>query len=80
MKYFVALLLFIFSITAFSQQTIVSKRVHGTVFNSTTTFPLLGANIININKVKGTISNARGNFDIDADVNDTLHITMIGFQ
>ncbi len=80
MKYFVALLLFTFSITAFSQQTIVSKRVHGSVFNSTTTFPLLGANIININKVKGTISNARGNFDIDADVNDTLHITMIGFQ
>jgi hypothetical protein len=30
--------------------------------------------------VKGTISNARGNFEIDADVNDTLHITMIGFQ
>ena len=30
--------------------------------------------------MKGTISNARGNFEIDADVNDTLHITMIGFQ
>ena len=30
--------------------------------------------------MRGTISNARGNFDIDADVNDTLHITMIGFQ
>jgi hypothetical protein len=30
--------------------------------------------------VRGTISNARGNFEIDAEVNDTLHITMIGFQ
>ena len=30
--------------------------------------------------MRGTISNARGNFEIDAEVNDTLHITMIGFQ
>ena len=80
MKYLVALLFFIFSITAFSQQTVVSKRVHGTIVNGTSTFPLSNVNIININKVKGTISNARGNFDIDAEVNDTLHITMIGFQ
>jgi hypothetical protein len=80
MKYFVALLFFSLSISAFSQQTNASKKVKGTIINSTTTFPLPNVNIININKVKGTISNARGNFEIDADVNDTLHITMIGFQ
>lgn len=80
MKYLVALLFFTFSITAFSQEPIVSKKIHGTIINGTTTFPLFNVNIININKVKGTISNARGNFDIDAEVNDTLHITMIGFQ
>ncbi len=80
MKYFVALLFFTFSISAFSQQTNATKKVHGTIINSTTTFPLPNVNIINVNKVKGTISNARGNFEIDADVNDTLHITMIGFQ
>ena len=80
MKYFVALLFFTFSISAFSQQPIVSKKIHGTVINGTTTFPLQDVNIININKVKGTVTNARGNFDIDAEVNDTLHITMIGFQ
>ncbi|WP_396146635.1 carboxypeptidase-like regulatory domain-containing protein [Flavobacterium sp.] len=80
MKYFVALLYFSFSISAFSQQTNATKKVYGTIINSTTTFPLPNVNIINVNKVKGTISNARGNFEIDADVNDTLHITMIGFQ
>jgi hypothetical protein len=80
MKYFVALLFFSLSISAFSQQTNATKKVNGTIINSTTTFPLPNVNIININKVKGTISNARGNFEIDADVNDTLHITMIGFQ
>lgn len=80
MRYFVALLFFSLSINAFSQQTNATKKVYGTIINSTTTFPLPNVNIINVNKVKGTISNARGNFEIDADVNDTLHITMIGFQ
>ncbi len=80
MKYFVALLFFSLSISTFSQQTNATKKVKGTIINSTTTFPLPNVNIINVNKVKGTISNARGNFEIDADVNDTLHITMIGFQ
>jgi len=80
MKYFVALLFFSLSINAFSQQTNASKKVYGTIINSTTTFPLPNVNIINVNKVRGTISNARGNFEIDAEVNDTLHITMIGFQ
>jgi hypothetical protein len=80
MRYFVALLFFSLSINAFSQQTNPSKKVYGTIINSTTTFPLPNVNIINVNKVRGTISNARGNFEIDAEVNDTLHITMIGFQ
>ncbi len=79
MKYFVTLFLLAFSITVFSQHTTVSK-IHGTVVNGTTNFPLQDVNIININKVEGTITNAKGIFDIDAEVNDTLHITMIGFQ
>ncbi len=80
MKYLIAFLFFTFSITAFSQQATISKKIHGTVISGTSTFPLQDVNIININKVKGTVTNARGNFDIDAEVNDTLHITMIGFQ
>ena len=80
MRYFVAFLFLIFSITGFSQTVTVQKKIHGTIINGNTTFPLADVNIININKVKGTISNNRGNFDIDADVNDTLHITIIGFQ
>jgi len=80
MNYFVTLLVFTFSLTAFSQQKTVSNKIHGTVVNGISTFPLQDVNIININKVKGTVTNARGNFDIDAEVSDTLHITMIGFQ
>jgi hypothetical protein len=80
MRYFVAFLFLFTSITGFSQQTIVQKKIFGTIINGSTTFPLSNVNIININKVKGSISNTRGVFEIDADVNDTLHISMIGFQ
>jgi hypothetical protein len=80
MRYFVVFLFLIFSITGFSQASTIQKKIHGTIINGNTTFPLADVNIININKVKGTTSNNRGNFDIDADVNDTLHITIIGFQ
>jgi len=81
MRYFVAFLFLLFSITAFSQETTsLQKKVSGTIVNGTTSIPLSNVNIININKVRGTVSNVRGAFEIDADVNDTLHITMIGFQ
>ncbi len=80
MRYFVVFLFLIFSISGFSQDTTTEKKVHGTIVNAATTFPLANVNIININRVKGTITNTRGAFEINAEVNDTLHISMIGFQ
>ncbi|RAR70764.1 carboxypeptidase-like regulatory domain-containing protein [Flavobacterium aciduliphilum] len=80
MKYLVAILLFFLSFQGFSQENSTLKKVYGTIVNSATNFPLANVNIININRVKGSISNTRGMFEIDAEVNDTLHITMIGFQ
>lgn len=80
MRYFVAFLFLLISVSGFSQDTSLQKKVYGTIINGTTTFPLANVNIININKVRGTITNTRGAFELDAEVNDTLHITMIGFQ
>jgi CarboxypepD_reg-like domain len=80
MRYFVVFLFLLISITGFTQESSVQKKVFGTIISGTTTFPLSNVNIININKVKGTISSSRGAFEIDAEVNDTLHISMIGFQ
>jgi len=80
MRYFVAFLFLLIATTGFSQQISTQKKVIGTIINETTTFPLSNVNIININKVRGTITNARGAFEIEAEVNDTLHISMIGFQ
>ena len=56
------------------------KTVQGTIVNSATSLPISNVNIININRVKGTQTNDKGGFTINAAVNDTLHITMIGFQ
>jgi hypothetical protein len=80
MRYFVVFLFLLISVTGFSQDTSLQKKVYGTIINGATTFPLANVNIININKVRGTITNTRGAFELDAEVNDTLHITMIGFQ
>lgn len=80
MRYFVAFLFLLISVTGFSQDTSLQKKVYGTIINGATTFPLANVNIININKVRGTVTNTRGAFELDAEVNDTLHITMIGFQ
>ena len=80
MRYLALILLFLFNSNAFSQELLTKKKVYGTVINGTTSLALPNANIININKVKGSTTDTKGAFEIDADVNDTLHITMIGFQ
>jgi hypothetical protein len=80
MRYFVAYLFLLISTTAFTQEAVIQKKVFGTIYNGTTSLPLSNVNIINVNRVKGTSSNVRGSFEINAEVNDTLHITMIGFQ
>lgn len=80
MRYFALILLFLFSTSVFSQDLLTKKKVYGTVINGTTSLILPNANIINVNKVKGATTDTRGAFEIDAEVNDTLHITMIGFQ
>lgn len=80
MRYFALILLFLFNSNAFSQELLTKKKVYGTVINGTTSLVLPNANIININKVRGSTTDTKGAFEIDADVNDTLHITMIGFQ
>lgn len=80
MRYFIVFLFLFSSSIVFSQYDLTQKKVFGTVVNGTTSLELPNANIININKVKGATTNTKGFFEIDADVNDTLHITMIGFQ
>ena len=81
MRYFVVFFLFIFAgTTVFSQETTVIQKVFGTIVNDNTKLPLSNVNIININKVRGTVSDLKGNFEIEVGVTDTLHLSLIGFK
>ena len=80
MKYFVVLFFLIFTTTTFGQVKEPVQTVSGTIINDNTKFPIPNVNIININKVRGTTTDEKGNFELAVSVNDTLHITMIGFQ
>ncbi|WP_395045390.1 carboxypeptidase-like regulatory domain-containing protein [Flavobacterium sp.] len=80
MKYYIAFLLLLFTSLTFSQVNPNLKKVSGTIVNNATLLTLPNVNIININRVKGTMTNSKGYFEIDANQSDTLHITCIGFQ
>ncbi len=56
------------------------EKISGTITNDFTKLLMPNVNIININKVKGTVSNGSGYFEIQATISDTLHISSIGFQ
>ena len=81
MRYFVVFFLFVLSgTTVFSQETTIIQKVSGTIVNDNTKLPLSNVNIININKVRGTVSDSKGNFEIEVGVTDTLHLSLIGFK
>lgn len=80
MRYFTLLFLFFTSLNITAQEDSNVQKVIGTIVNDNTLFPIPNANVININKVKGTVTNTRGYFELDAEVNDTLHITLLGYQ
>ncbi len=80
MKYFVVFFFLLASLNAFAQVLEPVQKVSGTIINDNTKFPLANVNIININKVKGATTNDRGYFEIEVSANDTLHISILGFQ
>ena len=80
MKYFVVFLFLVLSTAAFSQDTEHPQRVSGYIVNDNTKLPLSSVNIINLNKVRGATSDAKGYFEIDVQPNDTLHFSILGFQ
>ncbi|PZR21180.1 MAG: hypothetical protein DI539_08775 [Flavobacterium psychrophilum] len=81
MRYFVAFLFALLSLSTFAQNTTAApEKVSGIILNEATLQPVSGASIININRVKGVTADDRGNFAIEASVNDTLHVSFVGYQ
>lgn len=56
------------------------KDFTATVINAQTEYPLESVHVVNLNQVKGTITNQDGKFTIPAAVNDTLYFSYLGFK
>lgn len=80
MKYFVVFFFLLSSTFLYSQEKENSRIISGTIIDDNTSKPLSNVNIININTVKGTTTNSKGYFEMSAYVNDTLHISIIGYK
>ncbi|WPR70721.1 carboxypeptidase-like regulatory domain-containing protein [Flavobacterium sp. NG2] len=80
MKYFVVFFFLTLSLSLSAQESQSSQKVTGFIYNDNTKLPLIDANVININKVRGAQTNSKGYFEIDVHPNDTLHISLLGFQ
>ncbi len=80
MRYFTVFFFALISNFCFSQEDFISQKVKALIVNDDTSLPIVSANIININKAKATATNKLGIFEIVVAVNDTLHVSMVGFQ
>ncbi|TYA56020.1 carboxypeptidase-like regulatory domain-containing protein [Formosa maritima] len=76
-KLFFLFILLISTTFTYSQE---DTTVKGVVINASEGIPLESVNIVNLNQVKGTITNARGEFEIKAKATDTLHFSYLGFK
>lgn len=80
MKSFSTLIFFLFcTILSFSQEQ-NSDSVLGVVIDVSNGNQLESVNIVNLNQVIGTTTNDKGEFEIPAKVNDTLHFSYLGFK
>jgi len=82
MKYFAVFFFTLLSTIGFAQDTesTIPQRVSGYIINDNSKQPLPNVNIINTNKVRGAMSDAKGYFEIDVQPNDTIHFSILGFQ
>ena len=77
-KFFAIFLLFLVCYS-YAQESPVYV-IKGQIQNAANDLKLYNANIININTVKGTISDKEGKFNINASLNDTLYFSYVGFK
>ena len=63
------------SFVCFSQQQ--NQIVKGKVQSETSKSVLQNVHVLNLTKVKGTITNFEGEFEINAKLNDTLYLSLI---
>src|SRR5690554_7586638 len=79
MKKYLSLLCIVFLSAAMMAQE-ESHIIKGTVMNDANDAVLENVNIVNLNQVKGAVTNNKGKFSIPAAVNDTLYFSYLGFK
>ncbi|PRZ27894.1 carboxypeptidase-like regulatory domain-containing protein [Flavobacterium granuli] len=80
MKYFVVFFFLVISVSTSAQEITSSQKVSAYIYNDNTKSALTNVNVINVNKVRGARTDSNGYFEIDVHPNDTLHISLLGFQ
>jgi len=80
MKKIVALFFLLFCSLAVWAQNDSIAPISGKVLNDANDVPLQNVHVVNLNSVKGTVTDAEGNFNLTAKVNDTLYFSYLGFK
>ncbi|APU69701.1 MAG: carboxypeptidase-like regulatory domain-containing protein [Bacteroidota bacterium] len=71
------LLLFLLSFSAISY---AQDTIRGTIMNAADDKPIENVHIVNLNQVVGSVSDEKGEFQLQATVNDTLYFSYLGFR
>lgn len=78
MRYFAVFFFIILSTSVFAQEGL--SVISGIIKDDTSNKTLENVNIINVNTVKGVITDDKGRFEMMANANDTLHISLLGYK
>ena len=74
-------ILFFVAASVFSQeQDQFSKWIKGYVLEGSFKDSLSGAHVLNLNQVKGVVTNDKGFFEIPVNLGDTLMVSYVGYQ
>jgi len=80
MKYLLAFFILGFTLFSISIEAQEATFVKGEIISTSTNEPLEKVNIVNLNQVIGTSTDDKGKFEIKASVNDTLHLSYLGYK
>ena len=80
MKYLAVFFFTLLSSLLFAQEKEESAIIKGLIKDDNTGVLLANVNIINVNTVKGAVTNDKGEFSLMAFANDTLHISILGYK
>lgn len=80
MKHFAVFFFLIASNFFFAQEKESISTIKGIIKDETTGVLLSSVNVINVNTVKGVVTNDKGEFLLAAFANDTLHISLLGYK